>query len=835
MILERCLLPMDNLCRVFRRFLLGMAVCIAGVGCTSDEADETTATDETLQAKIVRGAYRYEETYGLVVTGKNIEGELGNLKKIEAIDTANSIFVANHKGGEKYLIWLTASNSNGFEKQLYDTLYVPAADGSFLDFDNRTPEEQPLNYLWVLHRGKMGLFSCKDKELILPCEYTKILPCWQEDTTGTSKKKVSAYVFVQKDRADGVYDLKQRKWILPLDRSMQADILPTPTFFYMVTREKGGLKVKDAIQRKELATIADGEHMYLLNDTLAALKIAQKGYALYSLKKLRSLSAPVYDSLALKTDLLFAQEQGQWYCAPLSDLQKKLLLTAPAGVMSLGSDLIAVPQNGRFKIYSFLKESYWPGSFEQVAAGAGSTVAVNVDGKYGLYSKEGNQIIVPQFQDMIWDPVEQRWSAILPDDYFYFDRHGNLIEDSAVKAWIEVQGNIYKVTYGLDKGSKLWKRGLKDKEGNYLLPCIYDEIIVEENRHLKELVIQGRSETVNDKYLKIRKGNLWGMYSLAEKRWLIPVAYTSISLCADNYYFVSHGEKQGIFDVSTGKQLLKPIYENIKYTEGCCFFATLNGRYGLASVKDGRERVLLPFRYDAIDKWGWWTNSNLYRATIANKDRLVCIDFQEDKIIELIPDGYSDILTDYHEAKEEILVNKKPVAFAYRITKSLLLVVTGKAGIFDLNQKRWILPKQYDWIEPYKHFCLLYQGERVSALNLDEKRIVDTFESIEVVGETFLAAAKRQKGKKEVWLYDSKMNLLLPFPLDNIRPVKDLRQGVPENTPGAYAVEGKGLWAILSKEGILITDFEYEEVSACRSDTNEFFVRKNGKESWIKL
>lgn len=116
---------------------------------------------------------------------------------------------------------------------------------------------------------------------------------------------------------------------------------------------------------------------------------------------------------------------------------------------------------------------------------------ITTDEKYGLMDSLGNEIISPQFNDLLWNQEEKHFTAYLEDreaqlnDEFkiiskvyaslkkekfgFVDFYGNIIVERIYDSADETDHNIHIVS--IKK-----KYGLVDATGKEIVPCIYDQI-----------------------------------------------------------------------------------------------------------------------------------------------------------------------------------------------------------------------------------------------------------------------------------------------------------------------------------------------------------------------
>jgi hypothetical protein len=105
-------------------------------------------------------------------------------------------------------------------------------------------------------------------------------------------------------------------------------------------------------------------------------------------------------------------------------------------------------------------------------------------------------------------------------------------------------------------------------------------VIIDDKLDEVKLIADTREKdelNVDTRFLAIRKGKKWGIYSLAINEWVTPIAYKKISLSPTGQIFLLHkGKKIGILDANRDAptNFIAPRYQSfydfntIKYTDG---------------------------------------------------------------------------------------------------------------------------------------------------------------------------------------------------------------------------------------------------------------------------
>ncbi len=267
------------------------------------------------------------------------------------------------------------------------------------------------------------------------------------------------------------------------------------------------------------------------------------------------------------------------------------------------------------------------------------------NGKFGIISNEGINVIDPQYDEIVAIPNNEK--AIFLCTYDVNDENGiyktkavnekneeilkgyekiEAIDNSDSKQNIWYEDNVLRV-------SKNGKLGLVDFEGKELLPCEYDEITALEGIKGELLVKKaGNMGLVNDK-----------------GQTIIPVLYKAILTLKEGYsseyIIVNENDKYGIISTS-GVILIEPNYEDIKYLNTSEAFAVKEaGVWKL--YNNAAKEIIIDGGYEDIIEY---KNDNI---TIKKDGKFGVINSNKEEII--IPE-YEDLkylFSIYYIAKKD--------------------------------------------------------------------------------------------------------------------------------------------------------------------------------------
>ncbi|SDT61588.1 WG containing repeat-containing protein [Mucilaginibacter mallensis] len=200
---------------------------------------------------------------------------------------------------------------------------------------------------------------------------------------------------------------------------------------------------------------------------------------------------------------------------------------------------------------------------------------VRIGDKWGLLSEEGKEIFNPQF-----DKITSSWVinslliTCLNNKYGLMNKSGKeLIKP--IYSNIQSFNNNGETIVAINDGSGV-TYGLIDSLGNEPIKPIYKRIAFID----KSLVAVYAEDFPNP---KLGLSNIDG-------KVLTPLVYTGISFFKNDlaivYISIDHHQLMGFIN-KTGKQVIKPVYQDIEYINGHngYYKVKLNGKYGIMTIK----------------------------------------------------------------------------------------------------------------------------------------------------------------------------------------------------------------------------------------------------------
>lgn len=229
----------------------------------------------------------------------------------------------------------------------------------------------------------------------------------------------------------------------------------------------------------------------------------------------------------------------------------------------------------------------------------GDAIIVAINHKWGLISPDGNEAIPPQY-----DEIKTSWSGF----------HVLLVRAGDKWGLINNEGKelikpIYSVIDDFNKGglasvglseNKAVKRGIIDTLGHYIIEPAYDLAYPIGNK----LII-----TTTGKYPVTPQTNTWT--NKGEK--ISATDYKAVGQFFRNMaIIISQDNKQGCID-STGREIVKPVYDFVTIPSNQFFIVSLNDKHG-AINRDGT--IIIPLVYDNI----WYDDEyGLFKVTVNNR------------------------------------------------------------------------------------------------------------------------------------------------------------------------------------------------------------------------
>lgn len=280
--------------------------------------------------------------------------------------------------------------------------------------------------------------------------------------------------------------------------------------------------------------------------------------------------------------------------------------------------------------------------------------ALYAQNKWGVINQDGDEVIIPSYQEMIIIPNEEKDVFVCTYD---IDEQTGTYKTKAINSKNEEIFTAYEQVEAIDnidKNNNLWyeknilkvskngKYGLIDLNGKELLPIEYDEITVLDGMENSIIIkkdgkvglvndngsilievnykdIRALGETYKDGYITIDEAGKYGVVS-ATKKQILENKYDEIMpVYLKDYYLIKEGEKKEVID-SNGNVILDSGFDDIKSatTNGVIFIKnnlygeistsaeiTLDAKYqDLKEVKDGIYIAKQNDKYGIIDNVG---------------------------------------------------------------------------------------------------------------------------------------------------------------------------------------------------------------------------------------
>ena len=280
--------------------------------------------------------------------------------------------------------------------------------------------------------------------------------------------------------------------------------------------------------------------------------------------------------------------------------------------------------------------------------------ALYAQNKWGVINQDGDEVIIPSYQEMIIIPNEEKDVFVCTYD---IDEQTGTYKTKAINSKNEEIFTAYEQVEAIDnidKNNNLWyeknilkvskngKYGLIDLNGKELLPIEYDEITVLDGMENSIIIkkdgkvglvndngsilievnykdIRALGETYKDGYITIDDAGKYGVVS-ATKKQILENKYDEIMpVYLKDYYLIKEGEEKEVID-SNGNVILDSGFDDIKSatTNGVIFIknnlyveistsaeSTLDAKYqDLKEVKDGIYIAKQNDKYGIIDNVG---------------------------------------------------------------------------------------------------------------------------------------------------------------------------------------------------------------------------------------
>ena len=231
----------------------------------------------------------------------------------------------------------------------------------------------------------------------------------------------------------------------------------------------------------------------------------------------------------------------------------------------------------------------------------------NFNGDIHAYNNNhSKEIYISPTTGEVYDKIE--WSYDAPTEV---KKEGKTIFISTTgKKYSYCSGGKKEGYYVVENNGK---RGMVDKMGKEVLPCIYESVdysFVEDYLRVKKNGKWGFVDTnweevlpciyeeasdFSEGYVSVKKGGKWGFIDKKGKA-LLPFKYDEESFFFKGYARVRKGGGYGVIDI-TGEEVVPCIYDGLSPLKSGAFVVENNDKYGIID-KSGKE--VLPVVYDLV-------------------------------------------------------------------------------------------------------------------------------------------------------------------------------------------------------------------------------------------
>lgn len=351
--------------------------------------------------------------------------------------------------------------------------------------------------------------------------------------------------------------------------------------------------------------------------------------------------------------------------------------------------------------------------------------------KHGFVDANGNWVVQPIYEFTHW---YEKWNlgtfrnkfggpeglldasgkVIFPigkyKQYYYSRNYITLTDMNEKKGVATLSGDVivpclYEEIYidenGYIRVKSIGKFGLRNQEGREIIPCRYDEIRmsmlekedycdvkqngktglyhIKRNKELLPCVFDYIS--YDDKFggFKVKQNNNYGVYSIDGKE-VIPCKYDYLSFDEKFGFFkVEQNEKEGLCNAE-GKEIIPCKYDYLSFNDKNGFFEVKQkGKKGLCNA-EGKE--IIPCKFDFI--WGhYYKETGCFRVELNDKEGVY-----NDKGKELFKCIYDDVY-----------MNSDYISFS----------MNEKSGLYSIIENKEVIKPDYNYLGLPSEGLILYQ------------------------------------------------------------------------------------------------------------------------------
>lgn len=217
---------------------------------------------------------------------------------------------------------------------------------------------------------------------------------------------------------------------------------------------------------------------------------------------------------------------------------------------------------------------------------------VRIGEKYGYIDTSGNVAIPARYDDAYSFSEGLAFVALQIDDnynyrYFFIDKEGKEVVSLIGEPYYQGEGGPAFTEFhdGLLAIYQNEKFGFMNKEGEMVVPCVYDEVY-----------------DFHDGHAAVRIGDLWGFIDTTGKQ-VINVQYIWVEEFSEGMAAVQQNQCWGFVDAE-GKMIIHPVYTQVgPFSEGVAKVAT--GRWPKYSVGfvDKTGQIVIPMNFEAANNF----------------------------------------------------------------------------------------------------------------------------------------------------------------------------------------------------------------------------------------
>jgi hypothetical protein len=310
-----------------------------------------------------------------------------------------------------------------------------------------------------------------------------------------------------------------------------------------------------------------------------------------------------------------------------------------------------------------------------------------------------------------------------------------------------------------------------------------------------------------ENYILVSVDDMWGIYSILERKLTVPTEYSSIrKLERENYFLVRKGTKANVVDINN-KLLFKRWYDEVRVSSMNMeyFIVKENNKYG---VIDHNEKVVVPISYLEFSESNYSDGSYLAR----NKDGKYGFMLVDGRVT--LPFNYDNVKKGYNN--------------------NIISIQNGKCGLVRVNSgmPTEIVTCEFDNITEGAKTFIVEKGGKFGLLNQFGKPITEIeYSSLESLRDGYyddLVIYVGQKGKS-VYLLNEQGKVINQDEFLEVSPLYRKSQSSYSSQRFTYLrFKGKnGKLGIVDKVGKVVAQPQFDDIVS--EDDNMLVVRTKDK------